>query len=433
MTDTQKTVFIVDGARTPFLKAPREGPGVFSASDLAVQAGRELLSRLALDPAQIGETVFGCMMPSENEANIGRLIGLRLGCGDNVPGWTVQRNCASGMQSLDCAIKDIQAGRHDLVLAGGTETMSRAPLIYRKQMVRWFAAMNAAKSPTDKAAVLCRLKPKYLLSPIISLLCGLTDPLFNIGMGQTAEIVAHDFDISREEMDAFAAQSQKRALQAYRDGHFKDEVISTYDSRGDYYVQDNGIRDDTTVDKLAKLRPMFDKKFGRVTAGNSSQITDGAAVLLLASEEAVRKHKLPVLGKIVDTHWAALDPKVMGLGPVMASTPLLHKHNLGLNDVDQWEINEAFAAQVLGCLKAWESDAFCNKHFNCDALGTLSQDRLNIDGGAIALGHPVGATGSRIVLHLLHSLKRTGGKRGIATLCIGGGQGGAMLLETGEI
>jgi acetyl-CoA C-acetyltransferase len=430
MTDTQRTVYVVDGARTPFLKAPREGPGIFSASDLAVQAGRELLSRLAIDPPQIGETVFGCMMPSENEANIGRLIGLRLGCGDKVPGWTVQRNCASGLQSLDSAVKDIQAGRHDLVLAGGTETMSRAPLIYREQMVRWFAAMNAAKKPMDKAAVLCRLKPKYLLSPIIALLKGLTDPIFNIGMGQTAEIMAYDFNISREEMDAYALQSQQRALQAYRDGHYKDEVTSVYDTRGDYYLQDNGIREDSTIERLTKLRPMFDKKFGRVTAGNSSQITDGAAVLLLASEEAVEKNQLPVLGKIVDTHWAALDPKVMGLGPVFASTPLLQRHQLGLNDIDQWEINEAFAAQVLGCLKAWESEKFCKEHFNCAPLGTLDQTKLNIDGGAIAIGHPVGATGSRIVLHVLNSLKRTGGKRGIATLCIGGGQGGAMLLET---
>ena len=430
MTDANQPVYIVDGARTPFLKAPREGPGVFSASDLAVQAGRELLSRLAVDPTAIGETVFGCMMPSENEANIGRLIGLRLGCGDNVPGWTVQRNCASGLQSLDSAVKDIQSGRHELVLAGGTETMSRAPLIYRSQMVRWFAAMNAAKTPMDKAAVLCRLKPKYLLNPIIALLKGLTDPIFNIGMGQTAEIMAYDFSISREEMDAYAAQSQQRALQGYRDGHYKEEVSPTYDTRGDYYLQDNGIREGSTVEKLAKLRPMFDRKFGRVTAGNSSQITDGAAVLLLASEAAIKAHNLPVLGRIVDTHWAALDPKVMGLGPVMASTPLLHKHQLGLDDIDQWEINEAFAAQVLGCLKAWESPAFCKEHFDCEPLGSLDQNRLNIDGGAIALGHPVGATGSRIVLHVLNSLKRTGGKRGVATLCIGGGQGGAMLLET---
>ncbi|PHQ81999.1 MAG: acetyl-CoA C-acyltransferase [Coxiella sp. (in: Bacteria)] len=425
-----KPVYIVDGTRTPFLKAPRTGPGAFSASDLAVAAGRELLSRIAIDPTVIGETIFGCMMPSEDEANIGRLIGLRLGCGDSVPGWTVQRNCASGIQSLDSAMKDIQTGRHELVLAGGTETMSRAPLIYRPEMVRWFAAMNAARSIPDKLGTLVRLKPKYLFAPIIALIKGLTDPIYGINMGQTAEILAHDFNISREEMDAYAAQSQHRALAAYRDGHFKDEVMTLYDSKGNFYSEDNGIREDTSEERLAKLKPLFDRKFGRVTAGNSSQVTDGAAVLLLASEEAIQKHKLPVLGKITDVHWAALDPRLMGLGPVMASTPLLKKHNMTFDDVDQWELNEAFAAQVLACLKAWESDDFCQQHFGCSALGTLDQARLNIDGGAIAIGHPVGATGSRIVLHLLNTLKRTGGKRGIATLCIGGGQGGALLVET---
>lgn len=427
-----KPVYIVDGVRTPFLKAPRDSVGSFSASDLAVYAGRELLSRLALDPTLIGETVLGCMMPSENEANIARLVGLRLGCGDNVPGYTVQRNCASGMQALDCAIKDIQAGRHDLVLAGGTETMSRAPVIYHPQVVNWFAKLNAAKTFSQKLAVFARIKPQLFFAPVIALIKGLTDPIYGVNMGQTAEIVAHQFNITREEMDAYAAQSQQRALAAYKENFYHDEVMTLYDKTGKFYGQDTGIRLDTTAEKLARLRPMFDRKFGMVTAGNSSQITDGAAILLLASEEAVAKHNLPVLGRVVDTHWGALNPEVMGLGPVVAATPLLQKHNLGLNDVDQWEINEAFAAQVLGCLKAWESNEFCQEYFGCDALGSLDQSKLNIDGGAIALGHPVGATGARIVLHTLNTLKRTGGKHGMASLCIGGGQGGAMLLENGE-
>lgn len=425
-------VYVVDGMRTPFLKAPRDGYGPFSASDLAVYAGRDLLSRVALDPTRIGETIFGCMMPSADEANIGRLIGLRLGCGDKVPGWTVQRNCASGMQSLDCAVKDIQAGRHDIVLAGGTEAMSRAPVMYRPDVVKWFAALNNAKTIPQKLSAIFKLKPQRLFSPVIALIKGLTDPIYGINMGQTAEILAHQFNISREEMDAFAVQSQQRAFKAYEAAHYHNEVITLYDEKGQYYSQDTGIRPDSSMERLAKLRPMFDRKFGCVTAANSSQITDGAAVLLLASEAAVKQHNLPVLGKIIDTQWAALSPEVMGLGPVMASTPLLQKHHLSINDIDQWEINEAFAAQVLGCLKAWESDEFCQTHFNCDALGTLDQSKLNIDGGAVALGHPVGATGSRIVLHVLNSLKRTGGKRGVATLCIGGGQGGAMLLESGE-
>ena len=427
-----KPVYIVDGARTPFLKAPRNGPGAWSAADLAVAAGRDLLARLALDPTVIGETIFGCMMPSEEEANIGRLIGLRLGCGDRVPGWTVQRNCASGLQSLDSAVKDIQLGRHELVLAGGTETMSRAPLAYHPVMVRWFAAMNSAKTLTQKLRVMAQLKPQYLFAPIITLLKGLTDPIYGINMGQTAEILAHQFHITRDEMDAFALKSQQQALAGYHNAHFKNELVTLYDNKGHYYMQDDGIREDASLEGLAKLKPIFDPKFGRVTAGNSSQVTDCAAVLLLASEAAIQKYKLPILGKVVDTAWGALSPDLMGLGPVLASTPLLQKHHLQLKDIDQWEINEAFAAQVLACLRAWQSDEFCQQYFNCNALGSIDPARINVDGGAIALGHPVGATGARIVLHVLHTLHRTGGKRGIATLCIGGGQGGAMLVERGD-
>lgn len=423
-----KPIYIVDGARTPFLKA-RGKPGYFSASDMAVSAGRQLLSRLALDPTLIGETIFGCMMPSEDEANIGRLIGLRLGCGDSVPGWTVQRNCASGMQSVDCAIKDILSGRHELVLAGGTEAMSRAPLIFRPKMAAWLGSLQSAKTFPAKLGVMSKLRPGYL-KPIIALLKGLTDPLYGINMGQTAEILAHQFDITREDMDAFAVESQRKAANAYEQNYFKDELVTSYDHRGNFYSKDDGIRPDSSIEKLAKLKPIFDRPYGMVTAANSSQVTDGAVALLLASEEAVKEHDLPVLGRIVDVHWAALSPEVMGLGPVMATTPILQRHQLGLDDIDAWELNEAFAAQVIACLKAWEQDAFCQKHFNLSALGGIDKTRINTDGGAIALGHPVGATGSRLILHLLHTLKRTGGKRGIATLCIGGGQGGAMLVES---
>ncbi len=422
------SVYVVDGARTPFLKA-RGKPGPFAASDLALFAGRELLTRLPLQPTDMGETIMGCMMPSPDEANIGRLIGLRLDCGIETPGWTVQRNCASGMQSLDSAIKDIQTGRHEMVLAGGTEAMSRAPLLYRNKIVQWFAGMMRAKTAVAKFAMLSKLDFSALLNPIIALKNGLSDPLYGINMGQTAELLAYQFDITREAMDAFALRSQQRALEAYKAGHFDDELTTVYDHAGKYFAADDGIRADSSLNGLAKLKPFFDRQFGRVTAGNSSQITDGSAVLLLASESAVRQHRLPVLGRIVDVQWAALNPEVMGLGPVFASTPILQKHNLRLEDIDYWEINEAFAAQVIACLRAWQSSEFCQHHFAMDALGELDESRLNVDGGAIALGHPVGATGARLVLHLLHVLKRNNAKRGMATLCIGGGQGGAMLLE----
>jgi len=427
-TKLSKPIYVVDGVRTPFIKS-RNVPGPFAASDLAVAAGRELLSRVPIKPSDIGETVIGCMMPSQDEANIGRLIGLRLGLGKHVPGWTVQRNCASGMQALDSAIKDILSGRHDLVLAGGTETMSRAPLILRPKMAAWLTAFNGAKTMMQKMQTLTKLRPAYF-APIISLIHGLTDPLCGMNMGQTAEEQAFQFGITREDMDAFAVQSQKRAYRSQQDHVFDDEIVPIYDDKGQPYTLDNGVRSDSSMQSLAKLKPFFDRKYGMVTPANSSQITDGAALLLLASEEAVKAHQLPVLGKIVDVQWAALEPEVMGYGPIFSSTPLLTRNKLNLSDVDYWEINEAFAAQVIACLRAWEDDTFCQTHLGLDnAMGAVDMDRLNVDGGAIALGHPVGATGARLVLHLLNTLKRQDAKRGVATLCIGGGQGGAMLLE----
>lgn len=421
-------VYIVSGLRTPFLKA-QGVPGPFSASDLAVSVGRELITRLPISAIDVGETILGCMMPSPDEANIARLVGLRMGCDISAPGWTVQRNCASGMQSIDSAIKDIMTGRHDLVLAGGSESMSRAPLLYRDKMVRWFAGLMRAKTPLKKIMHLRSLNLAALFNPIIALKNGLTDPLCSINMGQTAEMLAYEFDISRSDMDMFAARSQQRAQQAWKDGYFDEEVITLYDSKGNTYNTDNGVRNDSTVEKLSQLKPFFDRKFGQVTAGNSSQITDGSALLLLASERAVKQYNLPVLGKIIDVHWAALSPELMGLGPVFATTPILKKHKLQLTDIDYWEINEAFAAQVIACQKAWESEHFCQQNFAMNALGSIDAERLNIDGGAIGIGHPVGATGARLVLHLLNILHRKRAKRGIATLCIGGGQGGAMLLE----
>jgi acetyl-CoA C-acetyltransferase len=426
-TNMRRDVYIVDGARTPFLKA-RGKPGPLSASDLAVNAGRELLARQPFSPTELGEVVLGCMMPSPDEANIGRLVALRLGCSKSIPAWTVQRNCASGMQAIDSALKDIASGRHDLVLAGGTEAMSRAPLLFNNAMVNWFSGLWGAKTIPAKLKQLTAFRPSYL-TPIVALLKGLSDPTVNLTMGQTAELVAHQFNISREEMDTFAMESHRRVAAAQDNHHFAD-VLPAYGYKGDYFVADDGVRRDTTVEKLGTLKPFFDKKFGSVTAGNSSQVTDGAALLLLASKEAVQKYKLPVLARIVDVQWAGLEPSVMGLGPVYASTALLKRYNLLANDIDYWEINEAFAAQVLGCLSAWEDEKFCREELGLDkAFGSIDKNRLNVDGGGIALGHPVGASGARIVLRLANILKRQNAQRGVATICIGGGQGGAMLIE----
>jgi acetyl-CoA C-acetyltransferase len=423
-------IYVIDGARTPFLKA-RNRPGPFAASDLATQAGRALLLRQRFAPPDLDEVILGCASPSPDEVNIGRVVALRMGCGKKVPGWTVMRNCASGMQALDSAIANIRCGRSDLVLAGGVDALSRAPLLYSEKMVLWFARFSSARTFGEKAAAFVKLNPAAALQPIIGIMKGLTDPIVGLLMGQTAENLAYRFGITRAEMDAYSARSHQRVLAAQRTGHFAGEIEPLFDREGNLFDADDGVREDSTPENLAKLKPFFDRKYGNVTAGNSSQITDGAAWLVLGSETAVARYSLPVLGRIIDSEWAGLDPGEMGLGPVHAATPLLKRHGLGLDDLDALEINEAFAAQVIACLRAWTDERYCREELGLpNALGRLDEAKLNVDGGAIALGHPVGASGARIVLHVLNVLKRTGGKRGLAAICIGGGLGGAMLLES---
>lgn len=425
---TFKPVYIVDGARTPFIKS-RNTPGPFSASDLAVAAGRSLLVRQPFAATDLDEVILGCAIPSVDETNIGRVAALRLGCGHKVPGWTVMRNCASGMQALDSAIANIQLGRSHLILAGGTDALSRAPLLFSDEMTRWFSAFAGARSTGEKLRQLARL-PLRSIGPVIGLMRGLTDPVVNLLMGQTAENLAWKFNITRRQQDEYAANSHLRVIAAQQAGNFAGELVPLVAPDGSVMASDDGVRADSTPDNLAKLKPFFDRNYGSVTAGNSSQVTDGASWLLLASEEAVKHFGMQPLGRILDSQWAGLDPAQMGLGPVHAATPILQRHSLGLNDVDAWEINEAFAAQVLACLAAWEDAEYCRDHLNLDApMGVLDPARLNVDGGAIALGHPVGASGARIVLHLLHVLRRKQQRLGMAAICIGGGQGGAMLVE----
>jgi acetyl-CoA C-acetyltransferase len=425
--ENRRRVHIVDGARTPFLKA-QKGLGPFTGSDLAVGCGRALLARQPFEPTAFDEVIVGAALPSADEANIARVISLRLGCGEKVPAWTVMRNCASGLQAIDSAYVNILAGRSSLVLAGGTDAMSHAPVLFGAKMVNWLGAWYAAKSTGQRAALATQFRPSYLV-PVIALLKGLTDPNVKVSMGSTAEIVAARFGITRSMMDEYAVESHRRAAFAQDNGHL-GEIEPLYGGDGKVYAADDGVRRDSSMERLAKLKPVFDRTYGNVTAGNSSQVTDGAAMLVLAAGEVVNEYGLKPLGRIVDTHWGALDPSEMGLGPVHSITPLLMRHGYRWGDIDAVEINEAFAAQVLGCLAAWESDAYCKEHFGLDrAFGKLDRAKLNVDGGAIAVGHPIGASGARVVLHLLKVLERTGGKRGVASLCIGGGQGGAILVE----
>jgi acetyl-CoA C-acetyltransferase len=422
-----RPVYIVDGCRTPFLKS-RGKPGPFRASDLAVAAGRALLLRQPFSPDALDEVIVGCVNPGPDEANIARIVSLRLGCGSRVPAWTLQRNCGSGMQAVDSAAANIASGRSDLVLAGGTEAMSHAPLLLDDSMVRLLAEWRETHSLWKKLALMGSLRPAHF-SPVIGLLHGLTDPVTGLSMGQTAENLATLFHISRERMDGYAVQSHRRLARALDEGRLT-EIVPIYKDDGRCFDRDEGLRRDTDVSNLARLKPVFDRPVGCVTAGNSAQITDGAAWVILAGETAVDRYRLPVAGRITACAWAGVAPEIMGLGPVHAMTKVLLQQGLRAEDIDCWEINEAFAAQVLACLDAWSSPDYCRESLGLkEPWSVIDEDRVNVDGGALAIGHPVGASGVRIILHLSGVMARNHMKRGMAGICIGGGQGGAMLVE----
>jgi acetyl-CoA C-acetyltransferase len=387
------------------------------------------LLRQPFAPDAFDQVILGCVNVIADEMNPARVAALRLGMGETMPAFTVQINCGSGMQSIDTAYRYIRDGQDDLILAGGAEALSHAPLVFNHAAVAWYARMFGARDLLSKLGAVLSIRPSFF-KPVIGLERGLTDPITNLNMGQTAELVAHLFGITRRQADEYAADSQRRLAAAQKDGHFAGELEPAFARDGTVFDYDDGVRPDSTADSLAKLKPAFERPWGKVTPGNSSQITDGASWVILASERAIEEHGLKPKAVIVDSQWSALDPSVMGLGPVFCSTDLLKRHRLDLSDVDLWELNEAFAAQVLGCLAAWEDEEFCRNELGLSgAAGRIPRDKLNVDGGAIGLGHPVGASGNRIVLHLVNAMKRLNLKRGIATECIGGGQGGAMLIE----
>lgn len=421
-------VYLVDGARTPFLRA-RGKPGPFTPVDLAVQCGRPLLARQPFDFRAIDLVILGCVNVVQDEMNPARVAALRLGMGAEMVAFTMQINCGSGMQSIDTACRYIREGSHEMILAGGAEALSHAPLVLRQSAVEWFGEMAQAKGPVARARAMSGLRPEFF-KPVVGLERGLTDPITTLNMGQTAEILAHHFGIDRTTADTYAMQSHHRLARAQKQGWLEEEVMPAFDRDGVVHDKDDGVRPDSDLEGLSKPKPAFEKPYGKVTAGNASQITDGASWVIVASEQAVERHGLTPLARIVDSEWSGLDPSVMGLGPVLASTAITRRHNLGVGDVDLWELNEAFAAQVLSCLAAWEDADFCRDVLGLDgAFGHVERDTLNVDGGAISLGHPVGTSGNRIVLHLANAMKRLGKRRGIATECIGGGLGGAMLLE----
>src|ERR1700740_1081522 len=390
-----RPVFIIDGSRTPVLKAP-SGPGPFKPVDRAVQRGRPLLARQPFAPDAFDQVILGCVNVIADEMNPARVAALRLGMGERMVAFTVQINCGSGMQSIDTGYRYIREGAADLILAGGAEALSHAPLVWPQSGVRWFAGLAGASGLGAKIMALLKARPKNF-KPIIGLERGLTDPITELNMGQTAEVVGHLFGITREQSDAYAAERHHRLAHAQKEGYLKGEVETAFSRDGKFYDHDDGVRPDSTPESLAKLKPVFERPWGQVTAGNSSQITDGASWVILASEEAVVKHGLTPKAAIIDSQWAALDPSIMGLGPVLSATALLKRNDITLQDVETWELNEAFATQVLGCLAAWNDEKFCKEVLGLDgAAGELDRSKLNVDGGAISLGHPVGTSGHTI-------------------------------------
>ncbi len=421
---------IVAGVRTPFCKVNGALAGA-SAADLATHAFRELLDRTPIRRDAIDEVILGCAGPDAREANVARVAALRCGLPETTPAVTVMRNCASGMEAIVAARQKLLAGDGEVFLVGGAESMSNFPLVMGPQLVRFFQRLNKARSAPQRLRALLGFRPSSL-KPRVAVVEGLTDPTTGLMMGHTAENVARRFGIDRAAMDAFALESHRRATAAQADGRLAAETapIVPPPDHGRAVADDDGVRTGQTLEALQKLRPVFDRREGDVTVGNSCQVTDGAVALLCTSLSMAKKLGLQPLAIVRSAATAALSPATMGLGPVHATPPALAQAGVAFRDVDLFEINEAFAAQVLGCLRGFADAAYCREQLGLDgAVGAVDPARLNVNGGAIALGHPIAATGARLVLTLAHELRRRELRYGVATLCVGGGQGQAIVLE----
>ena len=412
---------IIAGVRTPFCRMGTEFDGL-SAADLGRHAASALLLRTGIDPGMIDEVIFGCVAQPADAANVARIIALRSGVPEHVPAATVHRNCASGMEAITTAHQRMMSGRGDLFLVGGTESMSNVPMMFSHASALKFGELAKAKAVGQKITALAGFRPKDF-KPRVGLQLGLTDPYSGMIMGDTAEVLAREYHISREQQDSFAAASHRKALAA---ADLLKEEIAPVHLPGKAVTHDNGVREDSTPEKLAKLRPIFDRQTGTVTAGNSSQITDGAVALLLGSEDAVNRLGIEPLGRMSGYAYSGCDPERMGLGPVHAMALARQITGYAPDDADLIEINEAFAAQVLAVLAALREPGKSGHELH---PVEIPHDVLNRRGGSIALGHPVGATGARLALTALHQLRETGGKRALVTACVGGGQGAALWLE----
>jgi acetyl-CoA C-acetyltransferase/acetyl-CoA acyltransferase len=428
-----KPVYLVDGKRTPCVKSGADLKEI-AAPYLGHYLIRHLVDKHGLPSDQIDEVIVGNTGTPAKYPNVGRVIALEAGLHKKTSGYSVHRNCASGMEALSQAYDKIAGGRSHLIFAGGVENMTQMPLMFNKDMTEFFIEMMKAKSPAQKLKIVTSFRPSFL-APVIAIEQGLTDPFCGKNMGQTAETLARELGISRKEQDEFANRSHHLAAAATKEGKFREEILPiTAGHKLDKMIADDiGFRENSTVEGLGKLKPYFEKETGTVTVGNACPITDGGSMWLLASEEAVKKYNLDPMAKLVDYHFHGLEPERMGLGPVLAIHGVLKRTGLNLNQIDLFEINEAFAAQVLGCLKVMKDKSLSAKWGINETMGDIPFDKLNVNGGGIALGHPVGSTGSRLVVTLAHELKRRKQKYGLASLCIGGGQGGAVIIENLKI
>jgi acetyl-CoA acyltransferase len=424
-----RDVVLIDGFRTPFAKSGTALAKVH-ARDLGRIAIEELLARHGVAPGDVDEVILGNVAQPADSANIARVIALLAGIPERVPAVTVHRNCASGMESLVQAHERIAAGNADLIVAGGTENMSQIPLLVSHGMTRAFERASRAKSLTQRLGAFAAVRPKDF-APRIAIMEGLTDPVAGLNMGETAEVIAKDFGISREAQDDFALTSHRRAAAAMESGRLAEEIVPVFAAPYEQAVlEDVGPRKNQSLEALAKLRPFFDRRYGTVTPGNSCPVTDGAAAMIVASAEKARALGLTPAGRIKSYAFVGLDPVRMGLGPAYATPPALKRAGVRFEDLGLIEINEAFAAQVIGCETAMASPRWCREELGLDhAVGEIDRAILNVNGGAIALGHPVGVSGTRLVLTLLREMKHRDVPLGLAALCVGGGQGAALVLE----
>lgn len=419
-------IAVVDGIRTPFCKSG----GIFKdweADDLGAFVVRELLARIEVPAGEIDELVFGNVLQPPHAANVARVLAVKGGLPIRVPAYTVNRNCASGMEAVASAALKILVGEAEIMIAGGTESMSNFPVLFRKKAREWLRTYSKSKGWKDKLKTVLAFRPSMLVPDMPAI----ADPLCEMTMGQTAEVLVREFLITREEQDDYAFMSLQRSIKAKQEGRLQEEIVPI-PCPPIFAMQtfDDGIREDANREALAKLPPVFDKLTGTVTAGNSSQITDGAAAVLLMRESKAKEMKLSPLGYIREYSWAAIEPSRMGLGPAYAIAKILKKTGLDLKNIDLIEINEAFAAQIIAVERAMVSREFSQKELHSDKpIGEIDRDKLNVNGGAISLGHPIGVSGTRLVFTLLKELRRRNKNLGLATLCVGGGQGQAVVVE----